>query len=133
MSYAFSVFRWRDINSLRLAAVFLCITPFTTALSITLWAVLNTLWASSEFPASTASSTFLTAVLHLDVHALLYNRLRSAIRTRLSADFLFGINIFSPEFIIMVPERRLELLRGRPRRILSPLRLPFRHSGFIGW
>ncbi len=28
-----------------------------------------------------------------------------------------------------MPEARVELARGRPRRILSPLRLPFRHSG----
>src|SRR3954469_9856922 len=28
-----------------------------------------------------------------------------------------------------VPEARVELARGCPRRILSPLRLPFRHSG----
>ena len=28
-----------------------------------------------------------------------------------------------------VPEARFELARGCPRRILSPLRLPFRHSG----
>ena len=29
----------------------------------------------------------------------------------------------------LVPKGRLELPQGRPRRILSPLRLPFRHSG----
>jgi hypothetical protein len=29
-----------------------------------------------------------------------------------------------------VPEARVELARGCPRRILSPLRLPFRHSGY---
>ena len=28
-----------------------------------------------------------------------------------------------------MPEARFELARGRPRWILSPLRLPFRHSG----
>jgi hypothetical protein len=28
-----------------------------------------------------------------------------------------------------MPEARFELARGCPRRILSPLRLPFRHSG----
>ena len=28
-----------------------------------------------------------------------------------------------------MPEARVELARGCPRRILSPLRLPFRHSG----
>jgi hypothetical protein len=28
-----------------------------------------------------------------------------------------------------VPEARVELARGCPRWILSPLRLPFRHSG----
>ena len=28
-----------------------------------------------------------------------------------------------------MPEERLELSRGRPHRILSPARLPFRHSG----
>jgi hypothetical protein len=33
-----------------------------------------------------------------------------------------------PSFEIM-PEARVELARGCPRRILSPLRLPFRHSG----
>ena len=31
--------------------------------------------------------------------------------------------------ILMVPEARLELARGCPRWILSPLRLPFHHSG----
>src|SRR5437773_2726942 len=31
-----------------------------------------------------------------------------------------------------VPEERAELSWGCPRRILSPLRLPFRHSGFGG-
>jgi hypothetical protein len=30
-----------------------------------------------------------------------------------------------------VPEARVELARGCPRRILSPLRLPFRHSGLM--
>jgi hypothetical protein len=30
-----------------------------------------------------------------------------------------------------VPEARVELARGCPRRILSPLRLPFRHSGAV--
>jgi hypothetical protein len=30
---------------------------------------------------------------------------------------------------VQVPEARVELARGCPRRILSPLRLPFRHSG----
>lgn len=30
-----------------------------------------------------------------------------------------------------MPEARVELARGCPRRILSPLRLPFRHSGFV--
>ncbi len=29
----------------------------------------------------------------------------------------------------MMPEARVELARGCPRWILSPLRLPFRHSG----
>src|SRR5437773_12476868 len=29
----------------------------------------------------------------------------------------------------LVPEERVELSRGCPRGILSPLRLPFRHSG----
>ena len=29
-----------------------------------------------------------------------------------------------------MPEARVELARGCPRRILSPLRLPFRHSGY---
>jgi hypothetical protein len=29
----------------------------------------------------------------------------------------------------VVPEVGVEPTRGRPRRILSPLRLPFRHSG----
>ena len=28
-----------------------------------------------------------------------------------------------------MPEERVELSRGCPRGILSPLRLPFRHSG----
>ena len=32
----------------------------------------------------------------------------------------------------MVPEVRFELTRCRQRRILSPLRLPFRHSGLSG-
>lgn len=32
-------------------------------------------------------------------------------------------------FACMVPEVRFELTRYRYRRILSPLRLPFRHSG----
>src|SRR4026209_1132560 len=31
-----------------------------------------------------------------------------------------------------MPEARVELARGCPRRILSPLRLPFRHSGRAG-
>ena len=31
-----------------------------------------------------------------------------------------------------MPEARVELARGCPRRILSPLRLPFRHSGWAG-
>ena len=31
----------------------------------------------------------------------------------------------------LVPEERVELSRGCPRGILSPLRLPFRHSGVI--
>ena len=30
---------------------------------------------------------------------------------------------------LVMPEARVELARGCPRRILSPLRLPFRHSG----
>ena len=30
-----------------------------------------------------------------------------------------------------MPEERVELSRGCPRGILSPLRLPFRHSGVI--
>src|SRR6267378_4133389 len=30
-----------------------------------------------------------------------------------------------------VPEERVELSRGCPRGILSPLRLPFRHSGAV--
>jgi hypothetical protein len=30
---------------------------------------------------------------------------------------------------VKVPEARVELARGCPRWILSPLRLPFRHSG----
>ena len=119
----------RDINSLRLAAVFLCITPLTTALSITLWAVLKLFAASSALPDETASRTLLTAVLHLEVQYLLYSLLRSDILTRLSADFLFGIMI-SRILCVMVPEGRLELPQSCPRRILSPLRLPFRHSGF---
>ena len=86
----------RDMSSLRRAAVFLCITPFTTALSITLCAKLKVFAADSLSPDSTASNTLLTAVLHLDVQYLLYSLLRSAILTRLSADFLFGINL-SPE------------------------------------
>lgn len=32
-----------------------------------------------------------------------------------------------------MPEARVELARGCPRRILSPLRLPFRHSGLLRW
>lgn len=31
-----------------------------------------------------------------------------------------------------MPEARFELARGCPRWILSPLRLPFRHSGRAG-
>jgi hypothetical protein len=30
---------------------------------------------------------------------------------------------------LVMPEARFELARGCPRWILSPLRLPFRHSG----
>jgi inorganic pyrophosphatase len=33
---------------------------------------------------------------------------------------------------VVMPEARVELARGCPRRILSPLRLPFRHSGRRG-
>jgi hypothetical protein len=35
----------------------------------------------------------------------------------------------SPLLTAVMPEARVELARGCPRRILSPLRLPFRHSG----
>ncbi len=31
-----------------------------------------------------------------------------------------------------MPEVRVELTRGCPHRILSPARLPFRHSGRVG-
>ena len=31
--------------------------------------------------------------------------------------------------VLRMPEARFELARGCPRWILSPLRLPFRHSG----
>ena len=31
--------------------------------------------------------------------------------------------------MVFMPEERVELSRGCPRGILSPLRLPFRHSG----
>jgi hypothetical protein len=34
--------------------------------------------------------------------------------------------------MLRMPEARVELARGCPRWILSPLRLPFRHSGPAG-
>lgn len=37
----------------------------------------------------------------------------------------------APSRCHMVPEVRFELTRCRQRRILSPLRLPFRHSGAV--
>ena len=37
------------------------------------------------------------------------------------------------ESLLMVPGERLELSRYHYRRILSPLRLPFRHPGREGW
>ena len=36
---------------------------------------------------------------------------------------------YSKPLVSLVPERGLEPLRPCERRILSPLRLPFRHSG----
>src|SRR5690348_10268771 len=36
---------------------------------------------------------------------------------------------FKHPFWVLMPEERVELSRGCPRGILSPLRLPFRHSG----
>ena len=37
--------------------------------------------------------------------------------------------MFPPIFFYLVPEEGLEPSRGRPRLILSQVRLPFRHSG----
>ena len=50
-------------------------------------------------------------------------------RTRVSSALISKGPIAGAPFVRMVPEVRFELTRYRYRRILSPLRLPFRHSG----
>ena len=54
----------RAIIFLRRVAVLRCMTPLTTALSMTLCAMSKLLTAASPSFASTASRTFLTAFLH---------------------------------------------------------------------
>lgn len=52
-------------------------------------------------------------------------------RTRVSSALISKGSIAGAPFDRMVPEVRFELTRYRYRRILSPLRLPFRHSGAV--
>ena len=53
----------------------------------------------------------------------------STVRQQVAARHVDGPQLLGTTYFTLVPEARLELARDRSRRILSPLRIPFHHSG----
>src|SRR3954451_5710839 len=82
-------------------------------------------WPTLVLPAKIPTGVCAARTLH-----------REAVATRrvtITTGFYYGYRSPSGRRVtVRMPEERVELSRGCPLRILSPVRLPFRHSGRRG-